>query len=95
MTKNKQELKEMEKELDKIPLWKLIIYTSNIEKELVALKKQGLNSKNNLMQKKRWRRNTYRNLLRKKLIKWKRNPDSVNDIMDFNTVIEPEYLGEK
>ena len=91
---NKLRLKEMQKKLDALPLWKLIIYTANIEKSLVELRKQGLSSKNHLMQRTKWKRSYYRNLLRKKLIKWKKNPDSVNDVMDFASVQINKYEEE-
>jgi hypothetical protein len=97
---NKKKLKEMQGKLDKLPLWKLILYTANIENHIIELKRQGLTSKDNIVNKTRYIRNHYREILLKKLIQWKKNPDSVDDIIDFDSVQinkfeEENILGEE
>lgn len=94
MGMSKKDLIEIEKKLDGLPLWKIIIYCSNIEKELVGLKKQGLSSNDCKIHKIRWIRSAYRNILIDKLNKWKKNPNLVNDIMDFSSVQEDNMQKE-
>ncbi len=84
--KNKVDLIKMQDGLKKIPLWKLIIYTAEIENDLFALKKQGVKSTDNTYSKKRWIRNGYRKILFEKLKEWMEKKDT--DSLSYSDTLE-------
>lgn len=93
-THKRKNFNEIEEKLRKLPLWKLIIFYSNMENKIIQLKKQGLSSESKKMSKERRLRSSYRNILLEQLTRWRKDPNSIDDVMDFSRVIENEKLKE-
>lgn len=64
---------EIKEKLELLPLWKLIQFTAQVEKQFIEKKKSGMKNISSL-KKTKWIKNTYRKVLLEKLKEWEKNP---------------------
>ncbi len=79
-------------DLNKLPLWKLTIFTSNLEISILEKKKQGYSSNQSSLKNTKALRTIYRSILLKKLTEW--DKDKSIECLNYSDVLNLDLTKE-